>query len=231
MEINKLTSDSASVDRPLDITSLRNIGKPNIFYLPSYTITILGSLAILFYATNVYAHAETGVAGGLVSGFLHPIYGLDHLVAMVAVGLWGAQLGNPSIWILPITFPLVMAIGGLMGVANVLIPGIELGIALSALALGAMVALHAKPPLWVAACLVAIFAIFHGHAHGTELPAAANPLAYGVGFVVCTGLLHLSGIVLGILVHSPTGAKVVRLLGGAIAALGCYFLAATMSVG
>jgi urease accessory protein len=173
---------------------------------------------------NAFAHAEVGVAGGLLSGFLHPIYGIDHLVAMVAVGLWGAQLGNPAIWLLPITFPVVMAGGALLGVAGVPLPGIELGISTSAIILGAMVALALRPPLWIAALVVATFAIFHGHAHGTELPAAANPLAYGIGFVVSTGLLHLSGILLGLLVRWPLGASMVRLSGGGIAALGVYFL-------
>ncbi len=171
-----------------------------------------------------HAHAEVGVAGGLISGFLHPINGLDHLVAMVAVGLWGAQLKNPAIWILPITFPVVMALGGLLGLAGVAIPGIELGIAVSALALGLAVALVLRPPLWVAATLVGVFAIFHGHAHGTELPSSANPLAYGVGFVVSTGLLHLCGILLGVLNQWRLGERMVRVLGGLIALLGAYFL-------
>jgi urease accessory protein len=187
-------------------------------------------LLLLLAAPEAFAHAEEGVAGGLISGLLHPVLGPDHLVAMVAVGLWGAQLGAPAIWLLPITFPIVMAIGGLLGVAGVPVPGIELGIALSALALGIMVAFSLRPPLWAAALLVGIFAVFHGHAHGTELPAAANPLAYGVGFVVATGLLHLAGILLGVLVRWPAGAKVVRGVGAAIAALGVYFSAGVLGL-
>jgi urease accessory protein len=112
----------------------------------------------------------------------------------------------------------------LLGMLGVPIPAVETGIAASALALGAMVALALRPPLWVAALLVGAFAIFHGHAHGTELPQAANPLAYGVGFVVATGLLHLSGIVLGLLARWPAGMRAVRLGGGAIACAGLYFL-------
>ena len=188
----------------------------------------LSGLLLLLLSANAMAHSETGVAGGLLSGFLHPIYGLDHLVAMVAVGLWGAQLGAPAIWILPITFPVVMALGGLLGVAGVPMPGIEVGIAGSALVLGAMVAFALRPPIAVAAVLVAAFAIWHGHAHGTELPAAANPLAYGVGFVVSTGLLHLCGILLGALMGWPRGVFVVRACGGAIALLGVYFLAVNL---
>ena len=188
------------------------------------------ALAALMLSSSASAHTETGVAGGLISGFLHPLFGLDHLVAMVAVGLWGAQLQRPAIWLLPITFPAVMAVGGLLGVAGIPLPGIEIGIALSALTLGMMVAISARPPLWIAAVLVGFFAIFHGHAHGAELPDAANPLAYGVGFIISTGLLHLSGILLGALTHWPAGQRAVRGLGGLIAALGAYFSAAALGL-
>lgn len=106
----------------------------------------------------------------MASGFAHPILGPDHVVAMVAVGLWSAFLGQPAIWLLPVVFPLVMAFGGLLGINGVPLPGVEIGIAASAVALGAVVALALRPPLWVAAVLVGAFAICHGHAHGTELP-------------------------------------------------------------
>jgi urease accessory protein len=118
-------------------------------------------------------------------------------------------------------FPLVMALGGVLGVP---LPAVGVGIALSAVALGAMVAFAAPPPLWVAALLVGAFAIFHGHAHGTELPGAANPLAYGLGFVVATGLLHLTGIAFGLLVRWPVGERAVRAARGLIACAGLYFL-------
>ena len=106
---------------------------------------------------------------------------------MIAVGLWGAQLGPPALWLLPVTFPMVMAVGGFLGLLGVALPGVEIGIALSALLLGLMVAIEGKPPLVVAAALVGVFAIFHGHAHGTELPAGQSGLAYSIGFVVATG--------------------------------------------
>ena len=170
------------------------------------------------------AHTGEGVVGGFLSGLTHPIFGFDHVVAMIAVGLWGAFLGQPAIWLLPVVFPVVMAFGSLAGVLGVPIPGVETGIALSALALGAMVALALRPPLWVAAILVGAFAIFHGHAHGTELPAAASPLAYGVGFVIATGLLHLSGIALGLVARWPAGLRAVRVGGGLIACAGLFFL-------
>jgi urease accessory protein len=182
------------------------------------------TLALMLLAQPALAHTEAGIAGGLLSGFLHPILGPDHVIAMVAVGLWGAFLGAPAIWLLPIVFPLVMALGGVLGVLGVPLPAVEVGIALSAVALGAMVAFAARPPLWVAAVLVGAFAIFHGHAHGAELPAAANPLAYGIGFVAATGLLHLTGIAFGLLVRWPLGERAVRAGGGLIACAGLYFL-------
>jgi urease accessory protein len=181
-------------------------------------------LSCLALADTAFAHDQQGVPGGLASGFLHPLTGLDHLAAMVAVGLWGAQLGAPSIWILPITFPLVMAMGGVLGVLGIPLPMPEMVIALSALALGAAVAARLRLPFAIAAVVVGVFAIFHGHAHGTELPKSANPLAYGVGFVVSTGLLHLCGITIGTLSRLPAGGRLIQGLGAAIAGLGCYFL-------
>lgn len=192
----------------------------------SYSILRQGFVILLtlLVANQAFAHAEVGVAGGLLSGFLHPIYGPDHMLAMIAVGLWGAQLEKPAIWVLPITFPIVMAIGGLMGVFGIPLPMVELGIALSALILGTAVASQWKANLIFAAIIVGLFAIFHGHAHGTELPAAANPLAYGVGFVISTGLLHALGILIGYAIRWPMGNTAVRILGAIIAALGIYFV-------
>ncbi len=170
------------------------------------------------------AHSQEGGVGGLVSGFLHPLTGLDHIVAMVAVGLWGAYLGAPAMWLLPVIFPMVMAFGGALGILGMPLPGTETGIALSGVLLGLAVAFAAKPPIWVAAVLVAVFAIFHGHAHGTELPHAANALTYAVGFVVATGLLHLSGIAFGLLTRYRWGTVLVRTGGGVIACIGFAFL-------
>jgi urease accessory protein len=155
---------------------------------------------------------------------LHPLLGWDHVAAMVAVGLWGAFLGAPAIWVLPVAFPLVMALGGALGAAGVPLPGIETGIAGSALVIGLAVALAAQPPLWVAAVIVAAFAVFHGHAHGTEMPQAANPLTYAAGFVIATGLLHLAGIAFGLLAARPAGRITVRAAGGVIALGGIGFL-------
>jgi urease accessory protein len=193
-------------------------------------IAALAAVLALSLQGPASAHVESGTATGLMSGLLHPITGLDHLVAMVAVGLWGAQLGRPAIWALPITFPLVMALGGLLGLGKVGLPFTEQAVALSAVVLGALILLRARPPLWIAALVVAYFAIFHGYAHGLELPHAADPLAYGAGFVIATGLLHLCGILIGTLRRWPAGEGVVRACGGAVGCVGCYFLLASFGL-
>jgi urease accessory protein len=181
-------------------------------------------VALALAPTSAYAHVGDGLTGGFLGGFEHPLFGPDHVVAMVAVGLWGAFLGAPAIWLLPVVFPLVMAFGGALGILGVPIPGIEVGIAVSAIVLGLMVALAARPPLWVAAVLVGGFAIFHGYAHGAELPPGADAVAYSVGFVVATGMLHLCGIAFGLLTRWPAGKIAVRAAGGAIAVAGAVFL-------
>jgi urease accessory protein len=182
------------------------------------------AMAALAMASPAMAHTGEELAGGFAGGFMHPLLGPDHIAAMLAVGLWGAFLGAPAIFILPVVFPLVMAMGGVLGILGVPLPGIEIGIAVSAVVLGLMVALAAKPHLAIAAILVGAFAIFHGHAHGTELPAGANALAYALGFVIATGLLHLAGIGFGLLTKYPKGRLAVRAAGGAIAIAGVVFL-------
>jgi len=182
---------------------------------------MIGFLAL---GSPVLAHDAAAVGGDFASGFSHPFGGLDHVVAMVAVGLWGAFLGQPAVWLLPVVFPVVMAIGGVLGVAGVPIPFVEFGIALSAVVLGLMVAGAQRPPLWIAALVVGAFAIFHGHAHGTELPGQANALAYSAGFVMATGLLHLAGIALSMLKSWTIGEWVVRAGGAAITVAGLVFL-------
>ena len=183
------------------------------------------SAAVLLLAPNTaFAHTSEGLAGGFLGGFMHPLFGPDHVVAMVAVGLWGAFLRQPAIWLLPIVFPLVMAFGGVLGVVGVPIPSVETGIAASAIILGAMVALAARPPLWSAAVLVGVFAIFHGYAHGRELPDGADAVAFAAGFVMATGTLHLCGIAFGSLARWPVGRLAVRAAGGAIALTGAAYL-------
>lgn len=178
----------------------------------------------VFMQSVAWAHTGAGAIGGFMSGFTHPLYGWDHVAAMVAVGILGAFLGRPAIWLLPVVFPVVMAFGGVLGILGISLPGIEPGIAISSIVLGSLIVLAVRPPLWVAAVLVAGFAIFHGYAHGAELPNAADPLAYSAGFVICTGLLHLLGIAIGELIRWPWGKTVARTVGGVIALAGFGFL-------
>jgi urease accessory protein len=184
---------------------------------------------LVLVALPALAHVQEGQAAGFLTGLAHPVSGLDHVLAMIAVGLWGAQLGAPALWLLPVTFPLVMAFGGFLGLLGLPLPGVEIGIALSALALGLAVATGWRPPLAVAALLVAAFAIFHGHAHGTELPPGQSGLAYSIGFVVATGLLHLAGIGIGVIHRWPVGRGVLRVLGAGVAAGGAYFLSRALA--
>jgi urease accessory protein len=194
----------------------------NFVVLPTMVRRTLVGLCLLLYPLTAFAHKRGGEAIGFVSGFEHPISGLDHILAMVAVGLWGAQLGTPAIWVLPVVFPMVMALGGMMGLMGIKLPGIELCIALSAVALGFAVFREARPKLRIAAIIVGFFAIAHGHAHGTELPAGASGVLYSIGFVMATGLLHATGIGIG-LVHRWTAGRVALRLAGAIVAIGGVF--------
>ena len=190
---------------------------------PGLQATVIG-WALALIALPAFAHVQEGQAAGFLTGLAHPVSGLDHVLAMIAVGLWGAQLGAPALWLLPVTFPLVMAFGGFLGLLGIPLPGVEVGIALSALALGLAVATSWRPPLVMAAVLVAVFAVFHGHAHGTELPEGQSGLTYSIGFVVATGLLHLAGIGIGVIQRWPAGQRVLRVLGAGVAAGGVYFL-------
>jgi urease accessory protein len=170
------------------------------------------------------AHTGTGLPGGFLAGFDHPLSGIDHLLAMVSVGLWGAFLGRPMIYVLPVVFPAVMVAGAILGMLSTPLPPVELGIALSVLVLGGCIALSIKAPSWAACLVVALFAVFHGYAHGRELPSAADPVNYSAGFVLATGLLHIAGISLGVLNHRPGGVVVTRSIGGVIALSGAWFL-------
>jgi len=170
------------------------------------------------------AHVQGGEASGLWSGLTHPMAGWDHVLAMVAVGIWGAQLGQPAIWVLPVTFPVVMAFGGMLGLMGLALPGVEFGIAISAVVLGILVLGEVKPPLWIAVVIVSVFAIFHGHAHGTELPAGSSGVYYSIGFVTATGTLHALGITIGLIHRWSAGRVVLRAGGAAVSLAGVLFL-------
>jgi urease accessory protein len=172
------------------------------------------------FASPAFAHVGDH-AGGLASGLSHPFTGLDHMLAMVAVGLWASQLGQRAMWLLPAMFVTVMAAGAVMGASGIALPWVELGILASVVVLGAAVAFRMQMSVGLGAALVAVFAVFHGHAHGTELPAAGSALLYGLGFMAATATLHAIGVGIGTLVRQPL---VMRTAGGAIAAAGLLLL-------
>ncbi len=186
-------------------------------------------LMLLVVAAPAAAHNAASLSLSFGGGFLHPLSGPDHLLAMVAVGLWGAFLGRPLIYLLPVVFPTVMALGGVLGMAGVPFPSVEFGIAVSVIVLGAAILCRWQAPVWVAAPIVAVFGLFHGYAHGLELPSMADPLGFSLGFVLATGLLHVLGIAIGLLRTRPRGEGMLRLGGGLIALAGCYFLATAVA--
>ncbi len=183
------------------------------------------ALVLLLLSSGAFAHQQGAVdSGSFVTGFMHPFGGLDHLLAMLAVGMWGARLGMPALWMLPVAFPMLMATGGVMGILALPLPSIELGIALSVVVLGGMILASVKPPLWASILIVSFFALFHGYAHGAELPQQSDPLPYSVGFVVATGLIHIAGILIGFVTRLPHGMLALRAGGGAIAVTGVFLL-------
>lgn len=185
------------------------------------------AMAAAFLPTAALAHTGVGHTSGFLHGFAHPISGLDHILAMIMVGVFAWQLGGRALWLVPATFVLVMALGGLLGVAGIGVPYVETGIALSVVVLGAVVALGVKAPVAVAMGLVGLFAIFHGHAHGAEMPEDAGGLAYAAGFMIATALLHAAGIGIGLMIGKASesyGAAVVRTTGVAAAVAGVGLL-------
>lgn len=184
------------------------------------------AVAVALLPLGAAAHVAGGIPGGFAGGFAHPLTGPDHFLAMLAVGIWGAQMGGRAVWRLPVAFPLIMAAGGVAGMAGLPLPGVETGIAVSVLVLGLAIAAVWRPADPIPLLLIAVFAIFHGYAHGTELPAAADPAAYAVGFVVATGLIHILGILIGMTFSKPMQGGLARGLGGLIAVCGVYFLVA-----
>ena len=186
----------------------------------AFAIALLAGLL----AQAAQAHSETAAGGGFVRGFLHPFSGGDHLLAMVAVGIWGAVLGAPLLWVLPVTFPLLMVFGAVAALAGVTLPAVEPGVALSVLVLGASIAALWRAPVAAAIAVVAFFGFLHGFAHGSELPEAAAPPAYAAGFVLASGLLHGAGILVGTVRAVPRGDQVLRVLGAGIALAGAWLL-------
>ncbi len=185
----------------------------------------LSAMLLLCCASVAQAHSAEGNAAGFIAGVLHPLTGFDHLLAMVAVGIWGATLGQPLVWALPVAFPMLMVVGGILGITAVPLPYVETGIAASVVVLGLAIAAAWRAPVAVAMVIVSAFGVFHGYAHGAELPTAASPAAYVAGFVLCTGALHLAGIAIGTLQSRPKGPLALRASGGLIAMAGVWIFA------
>ena len=181
---------------------------------------LLPALPLLLAAGGAEAHTLGAHGAGFASGLAHPFLGLDHVLAMVGVGLWAAQLGGRATWAVPAAFVAVMLVGGALGMAGVALGPVELGIAASLVVLGALVTLGVRLPLAAAAALAGAFALFHGHAHGTELPQAASALGYACGFVIATALLHAAGVAAGMTLWRSAARPWLRLGGAAIAAAG-----------
>ncbi|CCM79324.1 HupE/UreJ family protein [Rhizobium mesoamericanum] len=183
--------------------------------------------ACLLAPSLAFAHTGVGQTLGFVHGFAHPVSGLDHVLAMVLVGVLAFQLGGRALWLVPTTFVSVMAAAGALGMMGVSVPFVEAGIASSVIVLGAVVGLGIRAPVAVAAALVGLFAVFHGHAHGSEIPSAADGITYAAGFMLASAALHVVGIALGRLVgkvSEPQQATVVRSAGGLVAVVGIGLL-------
>jgi urease accessory protein len=181
-------------------------------HMKKIALSVLGLAAM---AHSAEAHTGLGHVHGVVSGFIHPLMGADHLLAMVAVGLFAATLGGRALWAVPLSFMAMMMIGGVVGMMGGSVPFVEAAIALSVIVLGTAAALQWKLHVSAAAALAGVFALFHGVAHGAEMPSAASGLAYGLGFVVATGLLHSIGVLVGLNIH-----RLARISGAAIALAG-----------
>ena len=185
---------------------------------------VLSILGVVFFLPAI-AYAHTGGGGGFMAGLTHPVLGFDHLLAMLSVGILSAQMGGQAIWRVPLAFVLVMLGGGILGINGVPLFSVELGIALSVLALGVAIALEKKLSSLLAMIFVGFFAIFHGHAHGTEMPSLSKPLFYACGFVLGTAGIHVAGVLIGIIADRlKDGGQLLRYLGAGIAGIGFHLI-------
>jgi urease accessory protein len=193
----------------------------SIAVLPRIILVVIVAMVL---APVAYAHVGVGQTTSFAHGFIHPLSGFDHVLAMMSVGLWAAQRGARARWLIPVTFLIIMAVGGVAGSLGITVPFLEQGIALSVLVLGVLVAAAVRWPLPLSMLIVGVFALFHGHSHGAEMPLGVSGLEYGAGFVLATSLLHAVGAGAGILFHSFNRDFLTRLLGSAVAASGVYLL-------
>jgi urease accessory protein len=187
--------------------------------------SVLFVMAGALLPSFAYAHVGVGETGGFLHGLVHPASGLDHVCAMLAVGLWSAQVGGRSIWAVPLTFVSMMALGGALPLLGIGLPFVEQGILLSVLLLGILIAAAVRLPLWLSGGMVGLFALWHGHAHGAEMPAASSGIGYVLGFLLATALLHAIGIASGMGMQRRARERVIRAAGAGIALCGVYLSA------
>ena len=181
----------------------------------------------LALTSSAFAHTGVGDASGFLHGLSHPLGGLDHVLAMVAVGLYAAMIGGRALWLVPATFVGAMALGAALGAAGISDPFVEIGIAMSVVMLGLAVALRVNLPMITTIALVGLFAIFHGHAHGAEIPQDVSGYAYAAGFMLATALLHCAGIALGLaagIFAAQSGWRIAQAVGGLTALVGVAIL-------
>jgi len=193
--------------------------------MPHRRLVAFAALILLVIPQMAAAHITKTGSGGFTAGFEHPLSGYDHFLAMFSVGLWGAQMGGRRVWSLPVTFPMIMVIGGVVGILGVPVPGIEVGIALSIVVLGLAIGAAWKPAEWVSLAIIAVFGFYHGYAHGAELPMAADPADYAIGFVLATGFIHVVGVGVGLVLNPIWKGRVSQALGLFVAFVGLGFLA------
>jgi urease accessory protein len=185
------------------------------------------ALVLALSPSIAFAHVGVGDTSGVAHGFMHPLSGIDHALVMVAVGVFAAHLGGRALWLVPLSFVAMMAVGGRLGMAGIGLPYVEIAIGLSVVVLGITLATRVNPPVAIAMALVGLFAIFHGHAHGAEMPETASGLPYGVGFILATALLHAIGIGVGILIGKAGqrySRTISQIAGGAMALAGIAIL-------
>lgn len=180
--------------------------------------------AFVFAPVLLFAHPDFGNSIGFMHGFAHPLSGLDHMIAMVAIGIWAVQVGGKATWLIPLSFVTMMILGGVLGASGVAIPFVEKGIIMSVLILGILIIASVRMPVIMGMIVAGLFALCHGHAHGTEIPATASGLAFIAGFAICTMMLHASGIGLGYTLANVTKARIVRFAGVPILIAGLVML-------
>jgi urease accessory protein len=189
------------------------------------SVAYIAITAMLLIPAVAQAHVGVGEASGFMHGFAHPLGGLDHLCTMLAVGLWAAQMGGRSVWFVPLTFISVMALGGVLPLLGIALPFVEQGIVLSVLLLGVLITAAIRLPLWLGSSMVALFALWHGHAHGAEMPENASGVGYALGFMLATASLHVAGIGFGLGMQRLAREQSIRAAGASIVLCGIYLAA------